>query len=228
MPRAARLVLPDLALHVLQRGNNRADCFFQNADYIAYLRYLGYCARHFDCSVHAYCLMTNHVHLLLTPHSAPACARFMKALGQSYTQYINRSAGRTGSLWEGRFRSCLIDSSDYVFTCYRYIELNPVRAGMVQHPADYPWSSHMANAQGSASLVTPHPAYLQLSEQEDARRKVYREMFGSHLDARLVEEVRKATRSGTPVGGLRRPRGRPTTKIGTDPISGPEKGSVPI
>jgi putative transposase len=209
MPRAARVVLADVPLHIVQRGNNRADCFFREEDYTAYLRYLGYCSRNFDCSVHAYCLMTNHVHLLLTPHTTSACAPFMKALAQSYAQYINKSAKRSGSLWEGRYRSCLVDSLDYVFVCYRYVELNPVRAGMVGHPGEYPWSSHAANAQGGPTLVTPHPAYLALSIEEDERRRAYRDMFGSHLDARLAEEVRKATRSGYALGDPPRPRGRP-------------------
>jgi putative transposase len=212
MPRAARVVLPELALHIVQRGNNRADCFFRDADYAAYLGYLGFCARHFGCSLHAYCLMTNHVHLLLTPHAASACAQFMKALGQSYAQYINKSARRTGSLWEGRFRSCLVDSEEYVFSCYRYVELNPVRAGMVPHPGDYPWSSHVANAQGGSSILSPHPAYIALSEDDDYRRKIYRDMFGSNLDERLVDEIRRATRSGSPLGDLPRPRGRPAKK----------------
>ena len=212
MPRVARLVLPDLALHIVQRGNNRADCFFQQEHYLAYLRFLGYCSRNLDCSVHAYCLMTNHVHLLLTPHAASACASFMKTLSQSYAQYINRAARRTGSVWEGRYRSCLVDSIDYVFVCYRYVELNPVRAGMVRHAGDYPWSSHAANAQGGPSFVTPHPGYLALSTEENERRQIYRDMFGSHLDARLIDEVRKATRGGFALGDPHRPRGRPKKK----------------
>ena len=204
--------MPDIALHVVQRGNNRGDCFFRDADYAAYLGFLGFCGRHFDCSVHAYCLMTNHVHLLLTPHTPSACALFMKALGQSYAQYINKAAGRTGSLWEGRFHSCLVDSTHYVFVCHRYVELNPVRAGMVAFPGDYPWSSYVANAQGGDGLVTPHAAYLGLAEQEHERRKIYREMFGSHLEERLVDEIRRATRSGSPLGDPPRPRGRPAKK----------------
>ena len=212
MPRTARFVLPDLPLHIHQRGNNRANCFFRHEDYAAYLRFLGYCSRNLDCSVHAYCLMTNHVHLLLTPHSASACASFMKALSQSYAQYINKSARRTGSVWEGRYHSCLVDSADYVFVCYRYIELNPVRAGMVRHPGDYQWSSHAANARGGPTLITPHPAYLALSTEDDERRRIYREMFGSYLDVRLIDEVRKATRSGYALGDAPRPRGRPSKK----------------
>ena len=212
MPRTARLVLPDVSLHIVQRGNNKADCFFREEDYAAYLRFLGYCSRNLDCSVHAYCLMTNHVHLLLTPHSASACASFMKALSQSYAQYINKSARRTGSLWEGRYHSCLVDSIDYVFICYRYVELNPVRARMVGHPADYRWSSHAANAQGDPALITPHPAYVALSTEESERRRVYRDMFGSQPDPRLIDEVRKATRSGSALGDPPRPRGRPKKK----------------
>lgn len=212
MPRAARVVIPEVPLHIHQRGNNRADCFFRDEDYGAYLRLLGYCARHFDCSVHAYCLMTNHIHLLLTPHTASACAPFMKALAQSYAQYINRSTRRTGSIWEGRYHSCLVDTLAYVFVCYRYIELNPVRAGLVPAPADYPWSSHSANTQGTGNFVTPHPAYLALSEHGHERQKIYRDMFGSQLDERAINDVRRATRGGYALGDPPRPRGRPARK----------------
>jgi putative transposase len=219
MARAARFVLPDLALHIIQRGNNRAPCFFRDADYAAYLGYLGHAARRYGCSVHAYCLMTNHVHLLATPSSPSACGLFMKALSQSYVQYINKSAQRTGTLWEGRFRSCLVESANYILACYRYIELNPVRAGMVADPAEYRWSSHVANAHGADTLVAPHPTYLSLAPRPDERMKCYRELFGGALDDAIVDEIRKATRGGYPVGDQRRARGRPSKKIGTDPIS---------
>jgi putative transposase len=124
-------------MHLIQRGNNRQACFFTAEDYRSYLRWLAEGAEQFGCRVHAWVLMTNHVHLLVSADAQDAVAQLMKCVGQRYTQYVNRVYGRTGSLWEGRFRSCLTDSDAYVLTCMRYIELNPVRAGMVDHPGDY-------------------------------------------------------------------------------------------
>ena len=138
MPRQARLVLPDVALHVIQRGHNRQACFRQETDYLVYLTLLHDLSTKRRCAMHAYCLMTNHVHLLLTPGDAQACATLMRDLGQGFVQYFNRRYERSGTLWEGRFRSCLVESARYVLACYRYIELNPVRAGMVADASSYP------------------------------------------------------------------------------------------
>jgi putative transposase len=200
MPRGPRLVLPELTLHVRHRGHNRAPCFFEDGDYAAYLDYLAYFAREYACSVHAYCLMTNHVHLLVTPHAEKSCALMMKVLGQCYTQHINKARGRCGSLWEGRYRSCRVPSDAYALACYRYIELNPVRAGMVGHARDYPWSSYRANAEGTSDgLVSPHAAYLGIPD--------YASLFQTELDQALVEDIRKATSGGYAAGSARRPRG---------------------
>lgn len=210
MPRTARLVVPDVALHLVQRGHNRTACFFEDGDYADYLQYLAGFAVRFGCAVHAYCLMTNHVHLLLTPRERNACARMMKHLNQCYAQGINKSAGRSGSLWSGRFRSCLVASARYVLTCYRYIELNPVCAGMVTHPRDYCWSSYRANAEGRLDpVLSAHPAYLALAEAPEGRVGAYRTLCDSPLEDTTVEEIRKATRGGYLVGTRRRPRGRP-------------------
>ena len=211
MPRTARVVVPDLALHVRQRGHNRGQCFFQERDYSTYLDYLTFFARQYACSVHAYCLMTNHVHLFLTPHEENSCALLMKFLGQCYTQRVNKARGRCGSLWEGRFRSCPVASDAYALACYRYIELNPVRAGMVAHARDYPWSSYRANTErASDGLVSPHPAYPGMSD--------YGSLFDMELDPTLVDDIRKATSGGYVVGSPRRPRGRQMRKIGSVPI----------
>jgi len=147
MPRRARITLPEVAHHLIQRGNNRQACFYANQDYELFLKWLQEYATEADCPVHAYVLMTNHVHLLLTPMTSNGVGYLMKRLGQRYVQYINRTYLRSGSLWEGRFRSCLVQGARYALTCYRYIELNPVRASMVQHPAEYRWSSYRANRQ---------------------------------------------------------------------------------
>ena len=165
MPRRPRLSLAGIPWHIIQRGNNRSACFYADDDYRKYLDTLKEQAIKFDCAIHAYALMTNHVHLLLTPARQDSAALLMKHLGQRYVQYINRCYRRSGTLWEGRFRSCLTQSEDYVLACYRYIELNPVRANMVQCPGDYPWSSYRANGDGRANpLLTPHAEYLRLGK----------------------------------------------------------------
>lgn len=145
--------------------------------------------------------MTNHVHLLLTPQTTNGAGGLMKRLGQRYVQYINRTYRRNGTLWEGRFRSCLTQEEDYVMACYRYIELNSVRANIVQHPAEYYWSSYRANAQGETSkLVTPHPLYTALGSDEAARSVSYRELFRYHLDPGLIDEIRVATNGNYALG----------------------------
>ncbi len=217
MPRRPRLTLPDVPLHIIQRGNNRQACFFAEEDYQLYLEWLAEYADKHDCRIHAYVLMTNHVHLLLSSPRADAPGKLMKALGQRYTQYVNRTYQRSGTLWEGRFRSCLTEEDSYLLACQRYIELNPVRADMVAHPADYPWSSYRANAgfpedkpkastgtgQSRISLVTPHPLYLALGHDVLTRRVAYRELFRYHLEPGLVDEIRKATNGNYVLGGRR-------------------------
>ncbi|MFZ1908779.1 MAG: transposase [Burkholderiales bacterium] len=213
MPRTARAVVAGIALHVIQRGNNRGQCFFRESDRTVYLNYLRRFAPRCGCLVHAYCLMSNHVHLLVTPQTADACGLLMKRLGQHYVQYVNRVHGRTGTLWEGRFRSCLAASERYVLACYRYIELNPVRAGIVSRAHDYRWSSHRVNARGEADgLLAPHPAYLALADGDVPRRLQYRGLFDGALDPLLVDEIRSATRNGCVLGAARSPRGRPQRK----------------
>lgn len=204
MPRRARLSLPGIPWHIIQRGNNRSVCFHAAEDYQYYLHYLKEFAGRFDCAVHAYVLMTNHVHLLLTPQKDDSAALMMKHLGQRYVQYINRTYQRSGTLWEGRFRSCLTQSEDYVLACYRYIELNPVRAGMVMKPQDYRWSSYHANGLGRANpLITPHDEYRRLARTDVERREAYRALFRAHVDDALVEEIRNATNGNVVLGGRR-------------------------
>jgi len=202
MPRQPRLVLPDVALHVVQRGHNRQACFRRETDYLVYLTLLRDLCRKHGCALHAYCLMTNHIHLLLTPCDEHACATLMRNLGQRYVQYFNRQYERSGTLWEGRFRSCLVDSADYVLACYRYIELNPVRASMAACAAAYSWSSHCANA-GSAEgeLLSPHAEYLALSQDETSRQNAYRQLFDVGDDPAFLASIRTATNGGFPMIG---------------------------
>src|SRR5690625_1311117 len=148
--------------------------------------------------------MTNHVHLLLTGRETGSAGRLMKRLGQRYVQYINRTYRRSGTLWEGRFRSCLTKEEAYVMGCYRYIELNPVRAELVEHPGDYRWSSYRVNAQGEAStLITPHSLYSNLGGDAAERQAAYRELFRHELEPGLVDKIRKATNSNYALGSER-------------------------
>ncbi len=193
-----------MPLHIIQRGNNRGACFFAAADYFVYLLHLRELAARFDCAVHAYALMTNHVHLLLTSRQSDDPSNLMKHLGQRYVQYVNRRYERSGTLWEGRFRSSIVQIENYLLHCHRYIELNPVRAGIVAHPADYPWSSFRANAMGkSDSLITPHPAYLALATDDAVRRAAYGEMLRSALNADELEQIRSAGNAGYALGNQR-------------------------
>jgi len=195
-------LIPDVATHIIQRGNNRSPCFFRDSDYLYYLVQLRTLAREFGCLVHAYCLMTNHVHLLITPQSSQASTVLMKHLSQRHAQYVNRTYERTGSLWDGRFRSCLTESRRYVLACYRYIELNPVRAAMVGTPGDYPWSSYAANAQGAASeLIAPHPEYLGLGTEPSSRYTAYAQLFQDALEPSLLADIRQSTNGGYALGG---------------------------
>jgi len=204
MPRQSRLILPGVALHIIQRGHDRKACFRHETDYLVYLGLLRDLSRKSACAVHAYCLMTNHVHLLLTPGSGLACATLMRNLGQRYVQYFNQRHQRSGTLWEGRFRSCLVDSARYVLACHRYIELNPVRAGLSASAAAYRWSSHNANA-GSIhdKLLSPHPEYLALSEHKTTREAAYRQLCDDADEPSFLESIRRATNGGYPMIGER-------------------------
>ena len=171
MARLGRYFLADQPVHVIQRGNDRQAIFFHDNDYACYRRLLAGAARHHGCAVHAYVLMTNHVHLLLTPGTADGPSRMMQWLGVRYVRHINTTYRRTGTLWEGRFRAAPIESESHLLTCYRYIELNPVRAGIVVGPADYPWSSYRAHAEGAADpLVCDHPLFATLGRRQPSAK----------------------------------------------------------
>ena len=163
MARLPRLYLPGFAQHVIQRGNNRELCFYNDADYKVYLAFLRDSAAKYSVDIHAYVLMSNHVHLLGTPGEEHGLGRMMQALGRRYVRYFNDAYDRTGTLWEGRYKSTLVDTDTYLITVYRYIELNPVRAGMVAGPKDYPWSSYRFNALGRRDrVISGQEAYLEL------------------------------------------------------------------
>src|SRR6266545_6283102 len=182
MPRLGRYFLADQPLHVIQRGNNREAIFFEQADYAQYRDWLAAAATEYGCAIHAYVLMTNHVHLLVTPRAADSLPRTMQALGRRYVRQVNTIYRRTGTLWEGRYRAAPIDREAYFLACCRYIELNPVRARMVRHPRDYRWSSYRAHAQGAAdALVSDHALYRGLARTRAKRQTEYRGLFREAL-----------------------------------------------
>ncbi len=193
MPRKPRFNLISVPQHVIQRGNNREPCFFSEADYYRYLDDLKTASAKFDCRIHAYVLMTNHVHMLVTPMAEHAVSEMMQSLGGRYVRYINKEYKRTGTLWEGRYKSSLIDSERYLLTCMQYIEMNPVRAAMVEHPAEYQWSSYQFNAQNKASkLLESHPVYDGLGATVEERKQAYRELFSQLIDKSIVQDIREA------------------------------------
>lgn len=201
MPRRARLAVAGIPWHIIHRGNNRGACFFLRSDYSYYLAILAEQAARFECCLHAYVLMTNHVHLLITPARTDSAALLMKNVAQRYTQSINRRDERSGTLWEGRFKSCLAQDDAYVLTCYRYIELNPVRAGMVNHPRGYYWSSYGVNGAGKlSSMITPHPDYLALGRNPEERTSRYRALFTSQLPDAEIKSIRRATNGNFVLG----------------------------
>jgi putative transposase len=201
MPRCARIMLAGAAVHVVHRGNNRAPCFLSDEDRGFYLHHLGRNLARCGCLLHAYCLMDNHVHLLLTTAQASGCALLMKSVAQLYARYFNKTHRRTGYLWEGRFKSCLVQAEQYVLNCYRYIEMNPVRASIVRTAAEFPWSSFRANAYGEASpLIAPHPEYQQLGRTRPERQAIYRDLFGTAAGTPLLEQIRRATNGGFVLG----------------------------
>ncbi|MGA7800156.1 MAG: transposase [Gammaproteobacteria bacterium] len=193
MPRKPRFNLPGIPQHVIQRGNNRCPCFFSEADYRYYLNALRAALEHNRCRAHAYVLMNNHVHLVLTPLEKHSVSHTMQDLGRKYVRYVNDRYGRSGTLWEGRYKASLVDSEVYLLTCMRYVELNPVRAGMVARPGDYPWSSFAANALGRHDpVISQHALYCALAAEPAQRRHAYRQLFDEPIDEPILGELRDA------------------------------------
>ena len=204
MARLPRFVIPGQPQHVIQRGNNRDMIFVADEDYHYYLKKLEDACKKYDCDIHAYVLMTNHVHLLMTPHSENGISKVMQYIGRYYVQYFNFQYQRTGTLWEGRYKATLLDSESYLLTCSRYIELNPVRARMVSDPVDYPWSSYHYNALGQTSrLISPHSVYKALGIDEATCRSNYYALFASHIPKADIEKIRTATNKAWVLGNDR-------------------------
>lgn len=194
MARQPRLVVPGLPIHIVQRGNNRSTCFKGSEDFLVYLALLRELVPAYQCSLHAYCVMPNHVHLLLTPPTDSGCGALMRDSSFRYSQFFNKKYQRTGTLWEGRFRSCLVESQAYVIACHRYIELNPVRAGIAKSPSEYSWSSFRANAGELVdSLLTRHDEFSTVSRAD------YAALVHEGIAPDVLQQLREFTKGGYPL-----------------------------
>lgn len=201
MARQPRIDLPGLPQHIVQRGNNRGACFFDDADRYRYLNLLRDSAGASGVAIHAYVLMTNHVHLLLTPNLAGAVSAVMQAVGRRYVQGINAVRNRTGTLFDGRFKASLVQTDRYLLCCYRYIELNPVRAGLAADPAGYRWSSYRGNALGEPDpLLTPHPSFVELGDTLPHRQQLYRAFVAEGISDHERDVIRSHVRQGRVLG----------------------------
>ena len=201
MPRLPRLCPVGIPVHLIHRGHDRNACFACDSDYLSYLCLLTEGAQFYGVDVHAWVLMTNHVHILATPKFDKSVSKLMQHVGSHYTRYFNRMYRRTGTLWEGRFKSCLVEEETYFLICQRYIELNPVRAKMVCEPGSYRWSSYRTNGLGKLSKLTvPHLVYTALGTTDKVRQYNYRGLFSDVLDAEELDNLRKATQRGMAFG----------------------------
>jgi putative transposase len=204
MPRKPRFYLPGVPVHAVQRGRNRDAVFYEDSDYRSYLDWLMEGAERYKCDIHAYVLMTNHVHILATPSYAEGMSRMMQYVGRRYVPYINYHYGTSGSIWEGRYKASIVQEDDYLLSCMRYIELNPVRANMVKHPREYRWSSYRANGEERDDLlITPHQAYLSINKRAEKRIEAYRALFKVHIDDDELKQIRTTLQTGTPLGNDR-------------------------
>ncbi len=201
MARLPRFILPGQPQHIIQRGNNRQIIFRADDDYLFYLEKLLAAVNKHQCDIHAYVLMTNHVHLLVTPHTKEGIGKMMQMLGRYYVQYFNHRYKRTGTLWEGRYKATLIDTENYLFTCMQYIELNPVRAKMVDDPSDYPWTSYHYNALGQQdNLVTAHREYKRLGRTKAERQLAYKQLFNGRIPDDTLVAIRETTNKAWVLG----------------------------
>ncbi len=201
MPRRPRVFLPGQPVHLIQRGHNRSKVFHGPGDAKAYLSWLQEAAAKHGLDIHAYVLMPNHVHLLASPASEEALPKALHDVNWHYTRHINAAHNRSGSLWDGRYKACIVEADAYLMACSRYIEFNPVRAGLAPDPASYRWSSHKANAEGVANtLLTPHPLYIGLGATAAARAAAYRGICKDELPGATINAIRTATNGGWALG----------------------------
>lgn len=202
MARLPRFFIKNQPQHLIQRGNNRDIIFGTDEDYEFYLECLKEAAEVNGLKIHAYVLMTNHVHLLASPTEDTSISKTFQSVGRRYVQYFNHHYNRTGTLWEGRYKATLIDSARYLLTCMRYIEMNPVRAkDLAKHPKDYRWSSYESNALGKvSSLITSHNIYNKLGLTDKERLSAYRQLFRTALSKEILTDIRDSTNKGWVLG----------------------------
>ncbi len=204
MARLPRIVIPNQPLHIIHRGNNRQDIFESEDDMIRIKADIKLALSKASCQLHAYVIMTNHLHLLVTPKDKESLAIFMQCLSNRYVRYYNARHQRSGTLWEGRYKSCVIDSDSYLFTLYKYIEMNPVKAGLVKKPGDYLWSSYARNALGATDdLVADHKLYKALGKSVDQRCAGYKTLFGKLDISPQRSQITLATLRGEAYGSDR-------------------------
>jgi len=207
MPRKPRFIIPGVPLHIVQRGHNRTPVFFEDEDYLAYLSWLEQASIKYACHIHAYVLMTNHIHILATPEDREGITRIMQYVGRYYVPYINRKYDRSGSLWEGRYKACMVQEETYFLRCMRYIESNPVRAGIVLEPEEYRWSSHHANGyaiEKESNLLRAHIIYQELGADLPSRQRAYLALFHSiELSGEIMQQINACWQTGVPLGDSR-------------------------
>ena len=197
MPRQARFCPAGFPVHVIQRGNNRQAIFTCDDDLAAYAHWLAEGAQRFGVAVHGWVFMTNHVHLPVTPSDETGLSRLMQFVGRLYVRKFNYSYARSGTLFEGRFKTCVVQEDQYLLACLRYIELNPVRAGMVSDPGDYRWSSYRAYALGvKAKLCSPHRLYLELEDSSRRRQQTWRALIADAVNGELLAKIRHCSNTG--------------------------------
>ena len=203
MARLPRIVIPNQPLHIMHRGNNHQDIFESEEDMARIIEDITHALSKTDCYLHAYVIMTNHLHLLITPKDKVQLSKFMQTMANRYVRYFNAARNRTGTIWEGRFKSSLVDSEHYLFTLYKYIEMNPVKAGMVERIADYPWSSYHHNALGKTDkLITEHEQYQNLAKTVTLRAENYQKLFERRNTSEQEKQIEQAAMRGEVYGSL--------------------------
>ncbi len=201
MPRRPRFCPKNVPAHIIQRGNNRQAIFAAESDLAAYAHWLREAAVKFQVNIHGWVFMTNHVHLLLTPSTDSGISKLIQSLGLRYSRHFNYTYARTGSLYDGRFKSCLVEDHNYLLTCLQYIELNPLRAGMVTDPGNYSWSSYRSHAFGvPVKMWSPHPLYRSLGENPKQRQQAYRQRITQQLDQAVITKIRHCINTGMALG----------------------------
>ena len=204
MARLPRYFVKNVPQHIILRGNNREPVFTNDEDCLFFKDVLQDAAKRHGLAIHAYVFMTNHIHLLASPATEESIPKTLQSLGRRYVQYFNYLHQRSGTLWEGRYRATIVEAETYLFECMRYIELNPVRAGMLHHPGEHTWSSYLTNAGLAAdSLIKPHRLYRALGATDEARFEAYRSLVQMPMDAQMLKTIRDSTNKGWAMGGGR-------------------------